>query len=279
MIEQKDVENLPNYSLPFEFSVMKRNNRSYHTILIPIFLSALLFWIGCDQGEKAPNTNPPASEQEDNEPEAPQASDLGVVDRDEVCKDVHNSQECAVAIENAITAIYPELIEPSPGDLKISLLNGGSKSFANTIVPEGEETTDAYTYHRIVEYYPTLELVLIEIQYYEGGEYLLFSRKNGEMEKVFEEPHFSPDQKHFATFSEDMIAGYHPNGYEIWRLEEAGLKRVAFDTPENWSPASIEWLDNGSIEIERYELDFENNLERKSIPSLNLKMDASGSWK
>lgn len=258
---------------------MKRNYRFHHTVLIPFFLSALLFLVGCDQSEKNPNTSPPVSEQENNDSEALQTSDLGAIDRDEICNEINNSEECAIAIEEAITAIYPELIDLSPGEVKISLLNGESKSFANTIVPEGEVTTDEYTYHHIVNYYATLELVLIEIQYYEGGEYLLLSRKNGEVEKVFEEPQFSPDQKHFATFSEDMIAGYQPNGYEIWRLDEVGLKRVAFDTPENWSPASIKWLDNGAIEIERYELDFENNYEHKSISSLILKMDASGNWK
>ncbi len=225
------------------------------------------------EDEKQTPTNTEAAEEPINKP------DPGVVDRAAICASLDNSAKCAEAIAREITASHPGVFEIVPGELQVSLLDGGSRNFQNTVVPEGEYAPDTYTYHRVVNYYPEYEMVLIEVQYYEGGEFMLLSRQSGQTENVFGEPVFSPDHGYFATFNGDIEAGYSVNGFEIWQMGDGFPQRVYSEKPTDWAPSNSEWQNPTTLDIERYTIDPEAEYHRKELSRKRLLLDDNGNWK
>ena len=203
----------------------------------------------------------------------------GVISHEDVCNTVYNTLECAEAREAVIGEIYPDLFSSDDKELRISLMDGKSKAYQHYGL-DGEEPGEDATKYTLINYFPDFELVLIEIQYYEGGGFILMSRKTGRDTKVFHEPIFSPDRRHFVTNSADLQAGYDVNGFEIYSMEGTFPLQIHAETPNDWAPAKVTWLDNSSFEIERFEMDLEGNSPdgTRSIPSIVMKENEKHGW-
>lgn len=110
------------------------------------------------------------------------------------------------------------------------------------------------------EYYDSLNVFVIELQYYEGGAYLLVNGMNGETQYVFGKTKLSPDMKKLVSYNADIVAGYSKNGFQIIDLKNFYFTIEYEYLPNDWGPNNINWINNDEIEIEK--LGLQNGTEK-----------------
>lgn len=112
------------------------------------------------------------------------------------------------------------------GDLLTLATGAGPALFRDTDCVDGA-ARDCIKY-ALTAVFPTLDLWVLELSFYEGGSYLLIDRKTGQKTEIGGFPWLSPNLKRFATVINDS----HSDTYEIavWTMGKAGLEhRWNFD--------------------------------------------------
>ncbi len=93
-----------------------------------------------------------------------------------------------------------------------------------------------------------LNSYLIQVVYYEGGEYLLCNRRSGIKTDVIGVPVISPDARRVAFFNSDIAAGFTTNGFQIFALAADSLRPLWQASP-NWGPMEGKWRDNNTLSM------------------------------
>jgi hypothetical protein len=78
--------------------------------------------------------------------------------------------------------------------LRLSFRNGSSKTYVNR-PKECEHGAEGCIEYKLVGYFPKHELVLIEVGYSEGAEWMLVRLDSGKETKIVVPPHYSPREK------------------------------------------------------------------------------------
>jgi RNAse (barnase) inhibitor barstar len=185
---------------------------------------------------------------------------------DSLCDGIINYSECAQIIEKYQLKNYSNYIKRVNSKLILNLENG------KELVLENNESDgmDAKI-HYFREYYDSVNIFVIDIIYYEGGEYLLVNRVNGEQIYVFGKVKLSHDMKRIVSYNEDLIACYSDNGFQIIDITENHFKLEYELSPKNWGPVNVNWINNSEIEIEKYEL--ENEFKKTMGKTYFIKKD------
>lgn len=119
--------------------------------------------------------------------------------------------------------------------------------------------------------YDIISYWLYEVSYYEGAGMSLLNKDNGEKINVWGVPTFSPDKSHFVTYSMDVVAGYQPNGIQLFEVNDGKATLVwKFEVSEEWGPENVRWIDNETIAIQKSSVDCES--EDMSYTSEYVKM-------
>ncbi len=119
--------------------------------------------------------------------------------------------------------------------------------------------------------YNVISYWLYEVFYYEGAGMFLLNKDNGEKINVWGVPTFSPDKSHFVTNSIDVVAGYQPNGIQLFEVNAGKATLVwKFEVSEEWGPENVRWIDNETIAIQKSSVDYES--EDMSYTSEYVKM-------
>lgn len=174
---------------------------------------------------------PPADPVQDPPPAAPvDYADLHAA----VCEDLTNSFECARAIE---ARQLPDSDAERSGDTLTLALEGGDSV---QLVDVRGDASDVVHYSYQMRW-AELGLVLVQVQYWEGSEYLLVDRATGERTRLPHWPLLGPEGRRFAVLSFDLEAGYGPNTLQIWDLG-SGTPALEWSVePEDWGPAEGRW--------------------------------------
>ncbi len=129
----------------------------------------------------------------------------------------------------------------------------------------------SYSYR---DYIAELDVHFIELQYYEGGAYLLVDRCTGEKAKVQARPVLSPDERRFVTVSVDLVSHYRPNAIQIWL--HGRTYELEFSWTPEWGPASAEWLGPDAIRVSRVVVDGRFQYQRAGFVVLRY---LEGEWR
>lgn len=175
-----------------------------------------------------------------------------------ICMSETNTLECARAVEAYQLRHGHDHLARRDSSFVIGLPSGDSVVIRDRAGDEFGVGGATYTY---LGFLPSLEQHLLEVQYYEGGAYLLVNGRSGERQPVASVPTPSPDGRRFAVVSSGLIA-YSSNALEIWRVGEDGVElewQEEFRGPEgsddaegpavDWSPRGVVWTSPRSLRV------------------------------
>jgi hypothetical protein len=175
-------------------------------------------------------------------------------DEDNICRAIYNSYECAQKIEQRWLTHSALPVERDSLELVVEIANGPPIVFRDTLLDQPDVVLYSYRLH-----YPSVQYHLIEVQYYEGGIYILLDGVSGDRTLSHGIPVLSPDTTHFVAASQDLVAGYSPTGIQIWRIAGRRIELEFSSLSDHrrlpsWGPAKPFWLDTSRIRFDRIEL-------------------------
>jgi len=175
-------------------------------------------------------------------------------DEENICRAIYNSYECARKIEQRWLTHSALPVERDSLRLVVQIANGPPIVFRDTLLDQPDVVLYSYR-----QYYPSVQYHLIEVQYYEGGIYILLDGVSGDTTLSHGIPVLSPDTTRFVAASQDLVAGYFPTGIQIWRIARRRIELEFTSLSDrrqlpSWGPAEPFWLDASRIRFDRIEL-------------------------
>lgn len=159
---------------------------------------------------------------------------------DQYCKGINNSQNCSIKIEKELIKIFPEVIRKD----KVLLLK--AENGKEIILQDNDINTDSCYYYNFRGYLKDINYYLIHIQLYEGSQYTLINKKNGEGVNIINFPRsLSSDKKYVLALSDDA---YSTLGFQIINIS-GDKPLIEINHKSNWIPYDVTWIDNNSFEL------------------------------
>jgi len=109
--------------------------------------------------------------------------------------------------------------------------------------------------HFMFEYfYATHQLILFRVLHGKQVGFALVSRESGRIYRAFGPPVFSPSDQWVATFHDDSMAGWSPNGLQVFRIREKRIEKVIeYDMGRRApGPTGLQWVDDESFRLEMH---------------------------
>lgn len=126
--------------------------------------------------------------------------------------------------------------------LEFHLANGGQKIRTNN-----SEDDDAYVLYRYAGYYPALHRHGIFTTYYEADGFELLNPDNGDTLYTWTAPIISPDKKYFLCPSMDIEAGFNPNGFQLFEINNKDIRLVGAPELTEYGIDEVRWVDNKTL--------------------------------
>ncbi|HVI49453.1 MAG TPA: hypothetical protein VM802_31595 [Chitinophaga sp.] len=126
--------------------------------------------------------------------------------------------------------------------LHIKLANGLQLTRTN-VDSDGDDYV-RYSYDRN---YADIHRKGLFLSLYEAQGYELINQQNGDTLITWSAPVVSPDRKYLLCANLDMVAGFDPNGFQLFKLENDVIKPVGEALIEDWGPGKTFWIDNNTI--------------------------------
>ncbi len=161
---------------------------------------------------------------------------------DSLAKSYGNFYERAQAIENYRLQRCGDQVKRSGDTIFTRLINGTWASIMPN--PETIEAGNTFEY-----YFKDEGFYLIRTQWSEGSEYKLINHLVGRITPIWGIPYFSPDSRYMISVNGDIDAGYTPNGFQIFKLNNSRLKLMGSFEPVLWEPGAAEWTDKQTMKI------------------------------
>ena len=134
---------------------------------------------------------------------------------------------------------------------KCTFRNGLSKTYRNNHSKDAYgNTTDQYLNYSVVSL-ETIDYYFMEIRFYEGGDYLLIDKENGNEIPIGSEPFFSNNKKHFACGFMNCYVG-NSGEFQIFDVKENGkVKLIETKFNFDWQPFQLKWNFKDELLIEK----------------------------
>jgi hypothetical protein len=107
---------------------------------------------------------------------------------------------------------------------------------------------------------------LVQIDRYKGRSWLLVSARTTDQTPVLGRPVASPGRTRFAAAGLDLVAGYDPNGLQVWRMTEHGPQlEWGIDGGDQWGVSGLAWASEDVLDFTRHDrtADPERTLQRR----------------
>lgn len=219
-------------------------------IRVPVLLVLAAMAMGACAGDREPRA-------ESSEPDSVSWPSYRDVPH-RVCMSETNTLECARAVEAYQLRHGHDHLARRDSSFVIGLPAGDSVVVRDD---PGDEFGVGGARYSYLGFLPSPGQHLLEIQYYEGGRYLLVDGRTGRRHEVVSVPRVSPDGRRFAVFSSDMDT-YSSSALQIWRIEERGVdmewevdfadvggSAEADDAATDWGPRDVVWVAPDSLRI------------------------------
>lgn len=93
---------------------------------------------------------------------------------------------------------------------------------------------------------------VIQVTYYETGEYLLINADTGEKATIWSLPKLSPDGKRVLAFNSSLDYDIMPNGIQVLDISEGNIELVWELKPDTWAPQEVDWGKDNVLYIKQH---------------------------
>ncbi|MFQ3575850.1 MAG: hypothetical protein SNJ77_05380 [Cytophagales bacterium] len=172
--------------------------------------------------------------------------------RSPLCKDIPDFEKCCATVENEAIKKTNAPVKRDGQALNIKLKNGKSITLKNKIGEAGDNAEE-FVLFVFSDFIPSLNLVAVDVFYYEGGETYLFDLESGEKLTVVGDVNVSPDGKTLVSYSCDLMSGFRSNGIQIIERNEDTKKlniTLSFEVSK-FGPEQVCWQDNKTLIIKQ----------------------------
>ncbi len=162
-----------------------------------------------------------------------------------LCSDSEGEPSCTRRIEKGYLAQAAGKVERNGNELVLHLANGDSATFRDSTA----ETSTAVLFGFRGSIQP-IGYYLIDLQFYEGGGYLLVSAKSGKSTISNGPPLVSPDGHRVAAANVDLESQYTPTTLTIWQVTDDSLALEwrhdflpdGIVNDSTWGPSGLRWV-------------------------------------
>ncbi len=191
---------------------------------------------------------------------------IPVAEGEGLCDAIHNSGECAAAIEAHQIPLSRGRVRRDGAALRLRLTSGQVLSVANDTVGRGA------LFYSFLGFCPRLGYYALWAQRYEGHFIRLVNARTGWSVLVDDMPTVSPDARRFVTLALEMEVRLNTD-IVVWRVDGDTLRREWEFQPEYSDPHDVRWLSNRSFEF----------AHSRSSPTIAVVVDtaeigAAGQW-
>jgi hypothetical protein len=197
---------------------------------------------------------------------APAQRPIPVIDGQGLCATIHNSSDCAHAIEIRQISLSRGRVRRDSVGLHLRLANGRVVKVVDD--SSGPRPTGFY----YVGMCPTLGYYVLSAQYDEGSSIRLMNAVTGWSVFIDDVPIVSPDRRRFVTISLGQER-YDPERLQVWRVEDDTLRKEWGFVPIYSDPHDVRWLSNRSFEFTHSR--FEPTI---AVVVDTAEIDAAGHW-
>ncbi|MCE3226217.1 MAG: hypothetical protein K0S32_768 [Bacteroidetes bacterium] len=156
---------------------------------------------------------------------------------DSVTKLYDNCEVTALAIEKLVSKRIPGFLRRENKPEKLFLKLKTEQWHLMTTDPNLDDAG-----HEFEHYFKEFGYYSIRTQCYEGNFYKIVNDSSGDVTKLFGRPYFSSNGNYMISVSEDLIAGYCRNGFQLFKNENGNLVMIGKFEPTLWGPQSVRWI-------------------------------------
>jgi hypothetical protein len=117
--------------------------------------------------------------------------------------------------EEACLRQVPQIVERRGSFLQLKFGNGYTRIYSDEVAVCESDQPDNCVRYKLAGFFPRHGLLLIEMSYWEGVEWLLVQTQNGEATKILAPPHYSPHEKWLVSVSASEGPSGGGNGIDI----------------------------------------------------------------
>ncbi|WP_300182936.1 hypothetical protein [Bradyrhizobium sp.] len=99
--------------------------------------------------------------------------------------------------------------------LQLKFRNGLMRIYSNEDTKCHSGEAEGCVKYQLTGYFPKHDLLLIEVDYWEGGDWLLVRADTGDASKVVSPPHYSPSKLWLVSVASSVGPSGPPNGIDI----------------------------------------------------------------
>ncbi|WP_249154408.1 hypothetical protein [Bradyrhizobium manausense] len=120
-----------------------------------------------------------------------------------------------------------------PG-LQLKFRNGKTRIYLNEEAKCRSGDADGCLKYQLTGYFPEHDLVLIEVDYWEGASWLLVRIATGDVVEIVAPPHYSPDRRWLASVASSVGPAGLPNGMDVVpATPDPSLKEWHYRVPDD----------------------------------------------
>jgi len=162
-----------------------------------------------------------------------------------VCKGIQNSYECSQAIEKQQLAAHRAHAVREGMQLRLQL-EGGKRLVLSDIT--SDVPSHQIRYFSYLDFIPDIGYFLLQVHHYEGGSFLLVSKKSGSRISIDTFPKISPSKQKLATFI--LCDAYCIPRIRIWSVNTDGMSLECTILPNDyWWGGHIRWVGSDAIDL------------------------------
>ncbi len=181
--------------------------------------------------------------------------------RHQMTDSIRNTHQRAMFIEKYLADKFKKCFKTTDNTLILFLQNGNELNFPKW----DEEKGVGYNF---VNYFQSIDYILLRVQWDEGNNWVLVNRKNGFTKNIIGEPYISPSTKKILTVN-STEPGYGDSGIELLSITGDTLKSE-FEVLRNLGATGAKWITDNKVIVEE---DVSDEGEKKVYELLVIKLN------
>lgn len=136
--------------------------------------------------------------------------------------------------------------------LQLNFRNGKTRIYLNEEAKCQSDDADGCVKYQLTGYFPEHDLILIEVDYWEGASWLLVRADTGDDIAIVAPPHYSPDRRWLVSVASSVGPAGPPNGVDIVpSVSNPSLKEWHYRTPDDgqWLYEFAGWEGNTRVKL------------------------------
>ncbi|TWB98189.1 hypothetical protein FBZ93_106148 [Bradyrhizobium macuxiense] len=154
--------------------------------------------------------------------------------------------------EKACLEQVAELAQRIGPGLQLKFRNGKTRVYLNEEAKCQSTDADGCVKYQLIGYFPEHDLILIEIDYWEGVSYRLVWADTGDDTSIVAPPHYSPDKRWLASVASGEGPSGPPDGMDIVPSKpSSSVKEWHYRTPDDgkWLYEFTGWDGNARVNL------------------------------